>query len=73
MNCNETKSRAKLLITELAMILARNDDAPRFAWYIDSLLRFFDAHRYRGYLPGNSRIHLIVGLTVQVILGYHMQ
>ena len=33
----------------------------------------FDAHRYRGYLPGNSRIHLIVGLTVQVILGYHME
>jgi hypothetical protein len=22
------------------MILARNDDAQRFAWYIDSLLRF---------------------------------
>jgi hypothetical protein len=39
MNCNDTKSRAKLLITQLAMILARSNEAHRFASHIDCLMR----------------------------------
>ena len=50
-------SRVKLLITLLAMTLARNNDAQGFAWRFDSLLRI-------STLPGREDTsRLIQGFT----------